>query len=250
MRLVTYDRGGARRLGAWVADAVVDLPDAVGHPAFPSTMEALVARNGGTTLDAARDAIEHPAYVEEFTVPDARLLAPFLPPAFRRLRHVLGPDDEVPWPGSGRSIDCRAQLACVVGQPGHDLSEKEAASVIFGYTLMTSWSAGDWSAVSVGPCVATPEEALARNGRVVARADGELLSEADLSSARGALPGLVARESAGRILFPGDMIGSVVGSGGQERANHGLRPGSVVELEAEGLGILRNRIGPAAGGSR
>ena len=41
MRLVTYDRGGVRRLGALVAGTVVDLPDAVGHPSFPATMEAL-----------------------------------------------------------------------------------------------------------------------------------------------------------------------------------------------------------------
>ena len=46
MRLVTYDRGGARRLGAWVDGTVVDLPDAVGHPSFPTTMEALVEHNG------------------------------------------------------------------------------------------------------------------------------------------------------------------------------------------------------------
>ena len=42
MRLVTYDRGGQRRLGAILEGEVVDLPDAVGHPAFPTTLEGLV----------------------------------------------------------------------------------------------------------------------------------------------------------------------------------------------------------------
>src|SRR6266508_6688215 len=60
MRLVTYDRGGARRLGAWVGGIVVDLPDAVGHPAFPTTMEALIALHGGTTLDAALESTDSP----------------------------------------------------------------------------------------------------------------------------------------------------------------------------------------------
>ena len=64
MRLVTYDRGGARRLGALVAGTVVDLPDAVGHPSFPATMEALVAYHGGTTLDAAAFALARPEAVE------------------------------------------------------------------------------------------------------------------------------------------------------------------------------------------
>src|SRR5438477_298337 len=39
VRLVTFDRKGHRRLGALVGAQVVDLPEAVGHPAFPSTME-------------------------------------------------------------------------------------------------------------------------------------------------------------------------------------------------------------------
>ena len=58
MRLVTYDRGGHRRLGAILEGEVVDLPDAVGHPAFPSTLESLVASSRGSILDAARAALE------------------------------------------------------------------------------------------------------------------------------------------------------------------------------------------------
>jgi hypothetical protein len=46
MRLVTYDRGGHRRLGAILGGEVVDLPDAVGHPAFPTTLDALVSSSG------------------------------------------------------------------------------------------------------------------------------------------------------------------------------------------------------------
>ena len=57
VRLVTYDRGGHRRLGAILEGEVVDLPDAVGHPAFPTTLEALVSSSRGTVLDAARAAL-------------------------------------------------------------------------------------------------------------------------------------------------------------------------------------------------
>src|SRR5439155_23921865 len=97
MKLVTYDRGGARRLGAWVAGAVVDLPDAVGHPAFPTTLEVLVARNGGTTQAAAREALSRADDVQEFAVPRARLLAPLVadspgrPGVDERARTMLGP---------------------------------------------------------------------------------------------------------------------------------------------------------------
>jgi 2-keto-4-pentenoate hydratase/2-oxohepta-3-ene-1,7-dioic acid hydratase in catechol pathway len=260
MRLVTYDRGGARRLGAWVEGTVVDLPDAVGHPAFPTTMEALVARNGGTTLDAARDALAHPEYVQEFSVPSARLLAPFVPPAFRGQRRVLGPEEAVPWPSDDGSLDYRVEVACVIGQPGHDLSEEEAAALIFGYTLMNDWASGGAEgegegkpdpvgsggfgyAISLGPIVVTSEE-YEGTGRILARVDGEIWSEGDLGSATVTFPELVARESRGRILFPGDVVGSGIFPGGSgQDLGRIVHPGAVIELEAEGIGILRNRVG-------
>src|SRR5438046_1216286 len=58
MRLVTYDRGGQRRLGAILEGEVVDLPDAVGHPAFPTTLEGFVTSSRGTVRDAAGAARE------------------------------------------------------------------------------------------------------------------------------------------------------------------------------------------------
>src|SRR2546430_13232188 len=90
MKFVTYNRGGARRLGAWVAGVVIDLPDAVGHPAFPTTLEALVARNGGTTLDAARAALSDEENVRGFAVPRARLLVPLIPSSLRQFQAFSG----------------------------------------------------------------------------------------------------------------------------------------------------------------
>jgi 2-keto-4-pentenoate hydratase/2-oxohepta-3-ene-1,7-dioic acid hydratase in catechol pathway len=257
MRLVTYDRGGARRLGAWVEGTVVDLPDAVGHPAFPTTMEALIARNGGTTLDAAHDALSRPDDVREFSVPGARLLVPFLPPAFRGHRQILGPEEAVPWPQAAVSVDYEVELACLIGQPGHDLSEQEAAAVIFGYTLMNGWASGDGGngesetgaaggvgfAISLGPMVVTSEE-FDPTGRILARVDGEVWSEGDLGTATATFSELVARESRGRILFPGDLVGSGTFPGGSgQDLGRIIHPGAVVELEAEGIGLLRNRVG-------
>ena len=178
MRLVTYDREGERRLGALHRGAVIDLPDAVGHPAFPSTMEALVARNGGTTLDAAREAFEHED-VMEFVVESPRLLVPILPSSLRDFlafedhvrrgaerrgtevpaawhefpvyykgnhRSVLGPDEDVAWPSFAEVLDFECEVACIVGRQGRDLNEAEAAGTIFGYTMMNDWSARDLQA--------------------------------------------------------------------------------------------------------
>ena len=79
MRLVTYDRGGHRRLGAILEAEVVDLPDAVGHPAFPSTLEDLVSCSRGTVMDAARAALQRDD-AWNWRVPKPRILTPAVPP--------------------------------------------------------------------------------------------------------------------------------------------------------------------------
>src|SRR5436309_2786604 len=105
MRLVTYDRGGHRRLGAILGGEVVDLPDAVGHPAFPTTLEALVSSSGGSVMDAARAALERDDAYDR-VVKRARVLPPLFPRSLlapRALdveRRIVGPEEGVPWPGA------------------------------------------------------------------------------------------------------------------------------------------------------
>src|SRR5947208_16157483 len=85
MRLVTYDRGGQRRLGAILEGEVVDLPDAVGHPAFPSTLEALVSSSRGSVMEAARGALERED-AWDCRVKRPRILTPLFPTS------LLSPD--------------------------------------------------------------------------------------------------------------------------------------------------------------
>ena len=259
MRLVTYDRGGARRLGAWVGGIVVDLPDAVGHPAFPTTMEALIALHGGTTLDAAREALSHPANVKEFRVPGVRLLPPVVPISLLESRWILGPDDRLPWPPGADEVDYQVEVACIVGQFCRDITLDRAPDLIFGYTLMNDWAARtrqvatrgrdrrprvDRFATSLGPCVVTSDEFDPARGRLVARVDGEVWSEGDLGSAQGTFPQLLVQFSAQQDMYPGDVLGSGTFPGGCAMdLGLSLRPGATVELEAKGIGALRNRVG-------
>jgi 2-keto-4-pentenoate hydratase/2-oxohepta-3-ene-1,7-dioic acid hydratase in catechol pathway len=186
MRLVTYRRDGDRRLGAVVDGAVVDVPDTVGKPGYPETMEALVEEGTGA-LDAARTALAGPE-VDRHVVPAATLLVPILPASLRDFlafedhvkagaarrgedvnpawyempiyykgnhRSVYGPDEEIPWPPYTEELDYELEVAAVVGARGRDLDEDTAARLIFGYTLMNDWSARDIQrkemAVRLGP---------------------------------------------------------------------------------------------------
>jgi hypothetical protein len=121
MRLVTYDRGGQRRLGAILEAEVVDLPDAVGHPAFPTTLEGLVSSSRGTVMDAAREAMERDD-VWSCHVPHPALLTPVFPASLRSPtaleldRRLVGPDDVVPWPAGAAWLDYEPMVAAVLGR--------------------------------------------------------------------------------------------------------------------------------------
>jgi 2-keto-4-pentenoate hydratase/2-oxohepta-3-ene-1,7-dioic acid hydratase in catechol pathway len=290
VRLVTYEREGSRRLGALVDDRVVDLPAAVGHPAFPTTMEGL-AEAGPSSLDAAREALE--GATEEHSVAGARLLVPILPASLRDFlafedhvkagaarrgepvpeswyempvyykgnhRSVFGPGEEVPWPGYTEELDYELEVACVLGGRGRDLDEDFARSLIFGYTLMNDWSARDIQrkemaarlgpakgkdfATSLGPCIVTADELDPSALHLVARVDGEVWSEGDLRGARWSFPQMIAHVSQSEDVWPGDVYGSgTFGGGCGLDLEKFLWEGAVVELEAEPIGVLTNRVG-------
>jgi 2-keto-4-pentenoate hydratase/2-oxohepta-3-ene-1,7-dioic acid hydratase in catechol pathway len=249
MRLLTYDREGARRLGALVDGVVVDLPDAVGHPAYPRTMEALVARHGGTTLDAARTAVSDPRNVREFTVRRARVLAPFLPPFRKEL--VLGPGDEIPWPEHETYLIHDPQLACILGNGGYRISRRRAGSTIFGFTLMVAWVPEGrrrrTAALSFGPVVVTPDEFDPAASPLVSRIDGHVRVEVDLTAAAWTFPEMIVAGSTTRKgIRPGVVLASPL-TGRRAGVGIPLAPGSRVEVEVEGIGVLGASLGAASG---
>jgi 2-keto-4-pentenoate hydratase/2-oxohepta-3-ene-1,7-dioic acid hydratase in catechol pathway len=295
MRLVTYRRDGGRRLGALVEAFVVDVPDAVGEPAYPKTMEALVEADD-RALDAARTALAGPQ-VDRHTVKEPQLLAPILPGSLRDFlafedhvkagaarrgedvdpawyempiyykgnhRSVYGPDEEIPWPPYTEELDYELEVAAVIGARGRDLNEEAAARFIFGYTLMNDWSARDIQrkemavrlgpakgkdfATSLGPCLVTADELDPSTLALEARVDGEVWSSGSLGDARWNFPQMVAHVSRGEDVWPGDVYGSgTFGGGCGLDLGRFLWPGAVVELEAEGIGVLRNRVGRLEG---
>jgi hypothetical protein len=251
MRLVTYDRGGARRLAAWVGDRVVDLPDAVGHPAFPATLEALVARSGGTTMEAARAALEYPGAIDDYSVPRANLLPP-LALGRRRAAPLLGPGQAVSWDGPPAvRVMCRPQLACVVGRPGINLEETDALKVVFGYTLVNEWIAASPDredqrlATSVGPCVVTIDDFDPSRRILVVRVDGRRVAAASVGVAvTRAFARTLARTSRVRAVRPGEIYGLPPGRRPLEvriPRRRGPDP-AMVSVEVPGIGSLETPV--------
>ena len=257
LRLVTYDQRGQRRLGALLEDRVVDLPDLVGHPAFPSTMERLVRSNGGTVLDAARAALERDD-VDHHIVEAPRLLAPLLPTALRSAdaqdgaRPIAGPNDIVAWPVGAGWLEFRPKIAAVLRRPvGDALTREDVPSVVFGYTLVGDFlthagtgdpaPTADGSPVALGPCVVTPDEIEPQTTYVTVRVDGHEWGKGNLNGTARSLLADVAVASREERLEAGEAFAS--GPFELERFDQRLWPGAEIEVEAEGIGVLRTRLG-------
>ncbi|HET8605546.1 MAG TPA: fumarylacetoacetate hydrolase family protein [Gaiellaceae bacterium] len=167
---------------------------------------------------------------------------------------IYGPEDEVPYPEGTAELDYELEVAAVIGDEGR----------IGGFTIMNDWSARDLQrremrvglgpakgkdfATSLGPIVVTPDELDGSAAEMVARVNGEERSRGNLRDMFHRWDALLAQAARNTQLRSGDLIGSgTVGTGCI--LEHGdarwLRPGDVVELEVEGIGVLRNRVGPA-----
>ena len=184
---------------------------------------------------------------------------------------VLGPDDEVRAPSSTTELDYELEVAAVIGRECADVSADGWLDVVAGFTVMDDWSARDLQrremalglgpakgkdfGTSLGPMLVTPEDLLGRDGvphgLMVARVNGEEWSRGELADLHHGWGDLIAHASRDTRLRPGDVIGSgTVGTGcilelglvhGRSRYPY-LEKGDEVELEVEGIGVLRNRI--------
>ena len=184
---------------------------------------------------------------------------------------IYGPDADVPMPRT-KSLDYELELACVIGRAGRDILEEDAAYYIAGFMLMNDWSARDVQreemsvglgpakgkdfATSLGPWLVTPDELeeLAvgddrYNMPMIARVNGVERSRGNFRDIYYSFAQMIAHASRDANLYPGDVIGSgTIGTGCLLELTEGkgpwLQPGDIVELEAAGLGVLRNRIIP------
>lgn len=164
---------------------------------------------------------------------------------------VIGPGDPIPLPAASERVDHEAELAVVIGRICRAVPEEEAGRYILGYTCGNDVTArdlqerdGQWTRAKgfdgfcpLGPWLET--ELDPSDVEVVCRVDGEVRQSgrtADLAFSPGFLVSYVSQVM---TLLPGDVImtGTPAGVGP-------LHPGQEVEVEVEGVGVLRNVVAP------
>ena len=164
---------------------------------------------------------------------------------------IYGPGDGIPKPPETNELDYELEVAAIIGAEGR----------IGGFTIMDDWSARDLQraemrvglgpskgkdfATSLGPIVVTPDEFDGSSGTMIARVNGEERSRGNLADMHHSWEAIVAHAARNTRLLPGDVLGSgTVGTGCILEHGDGrwLERGDVVELEVEGIGVLRNTI--------
>lgn len=173
----------------------------------------------------------------------------------------IGHEEDVIWPFYSNKLDFELEYACVLNDYVKDVSVEDAASKIFGYTIFNDVSARDTQSIEMqaslgpskgkdfdtgnimGPCIVTADAVDPNDMTMIARVNGEQWCKGNSGSAYWSFAQVIAHASRSETLVPGECIGSgTVGGGcGLEHGRY-LQPNDVVELEVEGIGILRNRF--------
>lgn len=187
---------------------------------------------------------------------------------------VYGPEDAIPYPAASAMLDYELEIACIIGQEGVNVAASDALDYIAGFCIFNDWSCRDLqrdesavglgpakgkdSASSLGPWLVTTDELrpYLRDGRLSVKCSARVNGVTWVADSDGGLSwhtwgDMIERASRDSRIAPGDVLGCGTVGGGSigEAIRKGyparfLQPGDVVEQEVEGLGILRNTIGP------
>ena len=173
---------------------------------------------------------------------------------------VVGPDASVLFPAPhSEQLDWEAELAVVIGKGGRDIAEAAAMSHVFGYTCANDVSVrdvqrrhgGQWfkgknfdTHLPMGPWIVTADALDPGDLAIRSRVNGVTKQDSRTKYMVFKIPRLIAEISAGCTLWPGDMIitGTPAGVGFARTPPEYLKVGDTVEVEIEGIGVLRNTI--------
>lgn len=179
---------------------------------------------------------------------------------------VIGPDGEAQIPAYTQQFDYELEWGIFINKQGANISKEQAGSHIGGYTIFNDFSARDIqlkeqggrlgpakgkdfdTGNAIGPCLVTPDEiASPYDLKMSARVNGDEWSRGTTRDMHWTFEEMIAYISQNETLYPGEFIGSGTCSGDQGRGcglemGRYLNPGDVVELEVQGIGVLRNKV--------
>lgn len=162
---------------------------------------------------------------------------------------IIGPGDAIVRPAISEQVEHEGELAIVIGSVAKQVPVERAMEVVFGFTCANDVSArdlqvkdGQWARAKgfdtfcpVGPIIETDLDLA--DTRIETRVNGEVRQSSSTGKLIHSVAKIVAHASEAFTLLPGDLIltGTPAGVGP-------LEAGDTVEVEIQGIGILRNSV--------
>jgi 2-keto-4-pentenoate hydratase/2-oxohepta-3-ene-1,7-dioic acid hydratase in catechol pathway len=187
--------------------------------------------------------------------------APPNPSLFIRFpRSFVGHGQPILRPPESLQLDYEGEIAIVIGKAGRRIAESDALGHISALTLCNEGTLRDWvrhakfnvtqgknfdASGSMGPwLVPFEDEAQIADIQLETRINGDMRQRDRTSRMIFSFRRIIAYVSTFTTLTPGDIIvtGTPTGAGARFDPPRWLAPGDVVEVEADGLGVLRNTV--------
>lgn len=281
-RIATFSVNGSTRYGAVVKGGIVDLSahfakdyltlrEVIAANALPKLIEDAEKRGPDHPLDAITWQPPIPAPEKIICIgvnyPDRNAEykdgqdAPKFPSMFMRTpRSFVGHETPLVRPRASSQLDYEGELVIVIGKAGRHIKESAALDHIAAITLCNEGTLRDWvrhakfnvtqgknfdSTGSLGPwLVPYTNEAQIADIHLTTRVNGETRQDDRTSRLIFGFRYLLNYISTFTTLVPGDVIvtGTPTGAGARFDPPRYLKPGDIIEVEAEGVGVLRNGV--------
>jgi 2-keto-4-pentenoate hydratase/2-oxohepta-3-ene-1,7-dioic acid hydratase in catechol pathway len=174
---------------------------------------------------------------------------------------LIGPDEPIVLPPISNEVDFEAELVIVIGKRGRNLTPEAALQHVAGYTVGHDVSARDWQLkkdgkqwmvgktfdtfAPCGPVLVTADEVPdPHNLAIRLRLNGTTMQDSNTGKMIFKVGQVVSHLSKIFTIEPGDLVytGTPPGVGVARKPPVYLKAGDVVEIEIEGLGVLRNPV--------
>jgi len=255
MRIVRYQSDGKAGYGIWEGDTIREMlgspygdwkPGPATHrvsdvrllpPAEPTKILCVGLNFRNHVAELGREMPKLPSH--------------FLKP----LTAIVGPGDPILVPRVACRVDYEGELAVVIKDTIKDVAEAEALRHVLGYTCFNDVTERELSEIPgqltrskgfdtfapFGPCIATDLDPTTLTLRTFL--NGKLMQEGRIADMIFSIPFLIHYLSQCMTLLPRDLI-----STGTPRGVAAMKPGDVVEVAIDCIGVLRNPVA-AAGAS-
>ncbi len=207
-----------------------------------TTTRVVTGKGGDTTHDSKTTVdVARPGVIpEKFKIPQ---------PFFKSPSCLIANGEDIVLPSGSKDVHYEAELVIVIGKKAKDVPEDRALEHVLGVTCGNDVSARDWQKADVQWWRAKGSDTFGPVGPVITsginyddlrlqlRLNGKTMQDTRTRDFIQSVPKMVSFVSKHVTLHPGDLI--FTGTPGTTTA---MKAGDVVEVELEGVGILKNGV--------